>query len=96
MTFIDLSDVEGMIGLYVEFVADERAECQNDPERLGVVDDLLARLKSMGANLDQIDLPTTIQKLKGLHESVGQEFARDPVMVHLSDLLDEIENAGDI
>jgi len=96
MTFIDLSDVEGMIGLYVEFVADERTECQNDPERLRFVDDLLAQLESMEANLDQAHLSTTIQKLKGLHDSADHEFASDPVMGHLNDLLDEIEKARGI
>ena len=96
MTYIDLSDVEGMIGLYVDFVADERTECQNDPERLRFVDDLLAQLQPVEANLDQVHLPTTIQKLKRLHESADHEFASDPVMVHLNDLLDEIEKAGGI
>ena len=96
MTFIDLSDAEGMIGLYVELVADERAECQDDPERLRFVEELLAQLKSTEANLDHVHLSATVQRLKDLHESADYEFANDPVMVHLYDLIEEIEKAGEI
>ena len=96
MTFIDLSDAEGMIGLYVELVADERAGCQDDPERLRFVEELLAQLKSIEANLDQVHLSATVQELKDLHESADNNFANDPVMVHLNDLVEEIEKARKI
>ena len=96
MTFIDLSDAEGMIGLYVEFVADERAGCQDDPDRLRFVEELLEQLKPVEANLDPAHLAATVQKLKDLHESADHDFANDPVMVHLNDLVEEIEKAGEI
>jgi hypothetical protein len=96
VTFLDLSDAEGMIGLYLELVADERTGCQDDPERLRFVEELLEQLKSMEANLDQVHLSATVQKLKDLHESADNDFANDPVMVHLNDLLEEIDKARKI
>jgi hypothetical protein len=83
-----------MIGLFAEFVADERAECQDDPERLRFVEDLLAQVKSVEANLEQVHLSSTVQKLKFLHESADHGFSNDPVMAHLNDLIEEIENAA--
>ena len=85
-----------MIGLYVEFVADERAGCQDDPERLRFVEEHLAQLKSMETNLDQPHLSATVEMLKDLHESADNDFANDPVMVHLNDLIEEIEKARKI
>jgi len=95
VTFIDLTDAEGMIGLYVELVADERAECQEDPDRLRFVEDLLTQLRSVEADLDQTSISATLQKLKALRESVDHDFTHDPVVVHLDDLAEEIEKSVD-
>ena len=94
MTFIDLSDAEGMIGLFVELVADERTECLDDSERMRFVEELLAELRSVEANLDQIRLPAIIGRLKELQESASTSFTDDPVMAHLNDLIQELESSG--
>lgn len=92
MTLIDLTDDEGMFGLYVEFVADARAESQDDPIRLRFVEDMLSQLESMRAALDETPLPTLLEELRALHESVDRGFAHDPVLVHLGDLIDALED----
>ena len=94
MTFIDLSDAEGMIGLFVELVADERAECRHDPERLRFVDDLLGQLRSVTADLGHDRLPAAVSKLKDIAESADRDFADDPVTAHLNDLIEAIDSAG--
>ena len=85
-----------MFGLLVELVADERAECQNDPERLRFMEDLVVQLRTLEAELPQIPATATIQRLKGLHESTDPGFAGDPVVAHLKDLIDELEEVGGI
>lgn len=94
MTFIDLSDAEGMFGLFVEFVADERATCQDDPERLRLVEELLSQLKVLEADLDDIPGPAVLQRLRELRASADPGLAGDRVLDHLDDLLDELENLG--
>ncbi len=94
MTFIDWSDAEGMLGLFVELVADERAESLGDTERLSFVEDLLAALRTVEADLPSISMLTMVQRLRSLRDSVDPEFSDDPVMVHINDLLDELERSG--
>jgi hypothetical protein len=94
VTFIDWSDAEGMFGLFVDFVADERAECDRDPDRLRFLDDLLEQLRNVEAKLSLVPDTATIQSLKGLLEFADPGFADDPVVVHLNDLIDELEEVG--
>ena len=94
MTFIDWSDAEGMFGLLVELVADKRAECQKDPERLHFVEDLLAQLRTVEARLPLIPATDAIQRLKELQESVDPGFAGDAVVIHLKDCIDELQRIG--
>ena len=92
MTFIDLSDAEGMLGLFINLVEDERAACRDDPERLRFVEALLAQLRTMELDLDEATRSAMLQKLEGLRHSADRAFALDPVMVHLEDLIEAIEH----
>ena len=94
MTFIDLSDAEGMFGLFVELVADERAACRDDPERLLFLDDLFMALTAMARDVPRIQVAATRQRLEELRESADPAFAGDRVIDHLDDLVDELENVG--
>ena len=91
MTFIDWSDSEGMFGLLLDFVADERAECEEDPERQRFLSDVLAQLRTLEPRLAEISASVVVQGLKDTYESVGPEFAGDPIMVHLQDCIEELE-----
>lgn len=91
MTFIDWSDSEGMFGLLLDFVVDERAECEEDPERQRFLSELLAQLSTLEARLAEVSASVVVQGLKDAYESVGPEFAGDPVMAHLEDCIEELE-----
>lgn len=95
MTFIDWSDSEGMFGLLLDFVADERAECQSDPERQRFLSDLLARLEAVEARLAEVPASIVVHALREILEAVGPEFAGDPVTVHLEDCIEELERVED-
>jgi len=94
VTFIDWSDAEGMFGLLVDFVADERAECRGDVERLRFLENLVTQLRALEAEYPQVPAETSIQRLKDLHDSADTEFADDPVFVHLDDCIDELERVS--
>lgn len=95
MSFIDLTDDEGMFGLYVDLVVDAREECHDDPERLGFVEDMLTELHSMEDALESTPASEVIQRLEVLHQSVDRGFEDDPVAVHLRHLVDELAKLDD-
>lgn len=81
-----------MFGLFVELVADERVTCQDDPERLRFLDDLLTELETMARDLPRIAVSAALRRLEELRESADPAFAGDRVVDHLDDLLAELEN----
>jgi hypothetical protein len=91
VTFIDWSDAEGMFGLLLDFVADESSECRNDPERLRFLSDLSAKLRIVESQISEIPVSVVLQRLRDIQESVGPEFANDPVMLHLEDCIEEVQ-----
>lgn len=95
MSLIDWSDSEGMFGLLLDFIADERAECREDPERYRFLSELLTQLTAVKDQLPNLPTPSLIQQLRDVHESVGREFADDPVMAHVRDCIEEIERVED-
>lgn len=94
VTFIDWSDAEGMFGMFVELVADETADCRDDPERLRFLADLLAGLRSLEDELPEIPVAAAVRSLQELRESADPGFADDPVTVHLDDLIAELDGIG--
>lgn len=80
-----------MFGLLLDFVADERAECEEDPEQQRFLSGLLAQLRTLEARLAQISAFVVVQRLRDTYESVGPEFAGDPIMAHLQDCIEELE-----
>ena len=91
MTFIDWSDSEGMFGLLLDFITDQRAECQQDPERHHFLSELLTQLTAAEARMAETPASAVIQELRDAHESVDREFTGDPVMAHLRDCIEELE-----
>jgi hypothetical protein len=82
MTFIDWSDSEEMIGLLIEYVADERNESHRDRKRQRFLSDLLADLKA-----EQLDL----ERLQIIYESIEPEFKKDDVVIHVHDCIEELK-----
>ena len=82
MTFLDWSDSEEMIGLLIEYVADERNKSNVDPKRRKFLSDLLADLQA-----EQLDL----ERLQTIYGSIDLEFKNDDVVVHVNDCIEELK-----
>jgi hypothetical protein len=90
MTFIDWSDREGMLGLLVEYVADERTQSR-DAERTSFLDDLL---RDLGPVVDRVETSSAVEiagALRLIRDSQPRDFARDEVLVHLEACIEEME-----
>jgi hypothetical protein len=87
MTFIDWSDPDEMLGLLVEYVADELAD-EHARDRAQFLEDLsrdLARLAASEPSAEDIE-----SSLMALVDSQAREFTADPVMEHLEACVDEL------
>ena len=91
MTFINWSDSEEMLGLLVEYVADEKAASGNDAARRRFLADLSAELAALAEDGSGISLADTIEQLRALYESRSGEFSNDPVLTHVEDCIHELE-----
>jgi hypothetical protein len=88
MSLIDWSDPDEMLGLLVEYVADEAAISHEDPERDGFLNQLsreLGALAVQGFATDRIEL-----SLREIIDSQPRDFANDPVMAHLEACIEEL------
>lgn len=91
MPHLDYSDPEAMFGLLLDWIADERADSQGDPERQRFLSEVLADLRTIEAEFPELPAAAVIQRLKDIHESVDPEFAGDPALLHLQHLIEELE-----
>jgi hypothetical protein len=91
MTFIDWSDSEEMLGLLSEYVADARQDSRGDPTRAAFLDSLLTDLTRLTRVSDEVSLEETIDRLRRIQESHSEDFAEDPVLVHVAACIDELE-----
>ena len=87
VTFIDWSDTEGMFGLLVELVADERAECQNDPERLRFMEDLVVQLRTLEQSCLRSPPPPQFRGSRVFMNPPIPGLQATPVVAHLKDLI---------
>jgi hypothetical protein len=90
MTFIDWSDSEGMFDLLVEFIRDEKNASVGDASRQQFLTDLL--VKVMAAK--ELAPTKAINHLRAIHDSTGDEFKEDPVLLHVMDFIEELERIG--
>jgi hypothetical protein len=90
MSFIDWSDSEEMLGLLVEYVADEVAASDGDDARAEFLQDLARELTTIAERrFESVEQMAAI--LRELHQSLPREFAHDDVMTHVADCVDELE-----
>jgi hypothetical protein len=90
MSFIDWSDPEEMLGLLVEYVADEARTSQDDPARVAFLQTLLAGLERLAdAELEAVD--QIAQALGEVRRSQPIEFVADPVIDHLDGCIEELQ-----
>jgi hypothetical protein len=90
MTFIDWSDSEAMLGLLVEWIADERLASE-DPEREEFLAGLGAELSQLAAGHDTLPLDALIARMRAIHETGAVALPGDPALAHLSDCIVELE-----
>lgn len=91
MTFIDWSDPEEMLGLLIEYVADERAETRQDPDRASFLDEVHAELTDVSDNVRAMAPDEVIDRLRAVHGSQVVAFPGDPVLVHVEHCIEELE-----
>lgn len=91
MSFIDWSDDEGIFGLLIEFVVDERNDAVADPKRKRFLTGLLADLHATKERFDE-NHADAINQLKTIYDSIDSEFRNDVVVVHIGDCIDELES----
>ena len=87
MTFIDWSDSEGMFDLLIEFIRDEINDSPGDADRQQFLRQLLAKVSAA----DEVTVADAIKKLTSIQDSIEEEFKSDPVFLHISDFIHELE-----
>lgn len=90
MSFIDWSDAEAMLGLLVEWVADERGAAR-DSARADFLAGISAELSELADRQDLVSLEELIESLRALYERRAEELPGDPALLHLADCIDEME-----
>ena len=94
MSLIDWSDPDEMLGLLVEYVADETV-ASHDPDRAHFLNQLSRELGAIAEwdfeSVDRIELT-----LREIHDSQPREFASDPVMAHLEACIEELHRIGTV
>lgn len=91
MTFIDWSDREEMLGLLIEYVADEKIEAGPDHERIQFLENLAEELGVVTGNVSSAPADETIRMLRSISDSQAGEFTGDPVWTHLEACIEELE-----
>jgi hypothetical protein len=93
VSLIDWSDPEEMVGLLVEYVADEAAASYRDSDRAHFLNDLRRAIGAIAAQ-DFESVHRIERALREIHGSQPTEFASDPVMAHLQACIEEMQRIG--
>lgn len=89
MSHIDWSDPETMLGLLVEYVADEAVTTQDDRGRADFLDQLSQDL--LDVTEQELESSVEIENtLREILDSQPREFVNDAVMIHVAHCLDEL------
>jgi hypothetical protein len=89
MSLIDWSDPDEMLGLLVEYVADEMLAAHDDADRAHFLDQLSRELCAI-VEQDFESVDQTALALREIHDSQPREFASDPVMAHVEACIEEL------
>ena len=88
MSLIDWSDPEEMLGLLVEYIAEEARISRDDRERAAFLRALLEEVENVADA--EPDADRTAQALGEIRREHPIEFATDPVMEHLDACIEEL------
>ena len=89
MSLIDWSDPETMLGLLVEYVADEAMATQDDRSRTDFLEQLSQDLLDV-AEQELESSAEIAERLREIHNFQPRDFVNDPVMVHVAHCIDEL------
>lgn len=93
MSLIDWSDPDEMLGLLVEYVADETVASHGDAGRTHFLNQLLRDLGAIAEqNFESVDRIEVA--LRDIQDSQPTEFASDPVMAHVEACIEELHRLG--
>jgi hypothetical protein len=87
VTFIDWSDSEGLFDLLLEFIRDEKNASIGDPPRQRFLTELLLKVKAT----NKLASTKATMYLRGIRDSIDDEFKDDPAVLHLNHFIDELE-----
>jgi hypothetical protein len=91
MGLINWSDSEEMVGLLIEYVADERQLCIRDASRSEFLSRLLRDLRDFEESLEGMSPDAQIEKIRTIRESLSSDFAGDDVIGHLDACIEELQ-----
>lgn len=89
MSLIDWSDPDEMLGLLVDYVADERLASHRDSGRAQFLSRLWEELAEI-AEQDYESVEQLALSLRDVFDSQPGEFAEDPVMGHVEACIEEL------
>jgi hypothetical protein len=95
MSLIDWSDPEEMFGLLVEFVLDERNDETQDMARRRFLSKLCDDLSAHQDGFGSLSHAARMRLLRGIQQSIDEEFTADPVVEHLVACGTELERIGE-
>lgn len=93
MSLIDWSDPDEMLGLLMEYVADEAAASHGDAERARFLHHLSRELEAISEHSLQ-SVGEIARELRAIHDSQPREFAKDPVLTHVTACIEELHRIG--
>ncbi|MEO8379376.1 MAG: hypothetical protein ABI779_06910 [Acidobacteriota bacterium] len=95
MSAIDWTDPDEMLGLLIEYVADEAAASHGDADRARFLAQLSGDLSGLaGQDFESVD--ELAHQLRDLHDEQPREFAADPVLSHVTDCVEELRRIGTV
>lgn len=89
MSLIDWSDPDEMVGLLVEYVADEALTENDDADRADFLRDLSRELGNLSArDFDGVD--QIVEAIREIRAAQPREFLSDDVIAHLDACIEEV------
>lgn len=92
MSLIDWSDPDEMVGLLLEYVADEALAERIDPERADFLRSLSRDLEELSEK--QAGASESAEAMQAVRAAQPTEFIHDPVITHLDACIEELRRIG--
>ena len=91
MSLIDWSDPDEMLGLLIDYVADEAGASGDDGDRAAWLQDLRGELEKIAGD----DTDHLARALREMRNEQPDEFAGDVVLTHIDDCIEELRRISE-